>query len=623
MMTPGARICDQRFEFYGDKLVPTVIEGPFVDQITETSAIISWDTDQPVDGTVIVAGKGDFEATNKNAVHFEVTLTELQPGTTHNYSVQITDGSNTTNTRQFYFFTPAKNTTKFTFAVMGDSREGYGSGEYQYNGVNGYVQEALATAAFNNKAEFILHTGDMVNGYGDSALDFEMQLESFKDAVEDVGHYLPIYEMIGNHEVVINAYNSEDKTNLPYGYLMVDKEGDESGEAIFANEFVNPTNGPEPDNAAANVPEGKSLPPYKESVYHFDYGNSRFVIMNNNYWYNTYPEKFGGNLEGFVLDDQAEWLIDIFDQTKQDDSIEHVFLFAQEPMFPNGGQSKNSMWYNGGAADANGGWDRTHVVERRDEIWKAFIGTGKAVAANFGDEHNYSRTLITQDMHGADYEYPVWQMISGGAGAPYSADYRDDLPWSDNIAKTSTQYSYTLFQIDGSRVKYEAYNIKGHVIDSAELTVGTSRIASSSPTIDEDSTLSKAASEDSVGNPLESETIFESSTVSKNAKVVAGDEIETQFAIIPASEDIGEKMDLILVVSFGDNFYMLDGDEWVAWDEDFSKLQPFGKTDALPEVLDVSFSFVFDSGEYGFFIGYRNEDRAIVYNQEQLSIVVW
>jgi len=81
-------------------------------------------------------------------------------------------------------------------------------------------------------------------------------------------------------------------------------------------------------------------------------------------------------------------------------------------------------------------------------------------------------------------------------------------------------------------------------------------------------------------------------------------------------------MDLILVVSFGDNFYMLDGDEWVAWDEDFSKLQPFGKTDALPEVLDVSFSFVFDSGEYGFFIGYRNEDRTIIYNQEQLSILV-
>jgi hypothetical protein len=622
---PGARVYDQRFEFYGDKLVPTVVEGPFVDQITDTSAIISWDTDQPVNGTVKVKGKGNIDATTKNTTHFEVALTGLKPGTTYDYSVQLTGGSKTTNTREYYFKTPLTNATKFTFAVMGDSREGLGGGEYQYNGVNGYVQETLATAAFNKNAEFILHTGDMINGYGDDPIGYEMQLEAFKDSVEDVGHYIPIYEMIGNHEVVVNAYDSEDKTNLAYGFLMVDQEGENSGEYIFTQEFVNPDNGPDPDNAAANVPEGKSLPPYKESVYHFDYGNSRFVVMNNNYWYNSYPEKFGGGLEGFVMDDQTEWLIDIFNQTKADDSIEHVFLFAQEPMFPNGGQSKNSMWYQGGAAEDNGGWDRTHVIERRDEIWKAFVGTGKAVAANFGDEHNYSRTLITNgwpEGEKEDYEYPVWQMISGGAGAPYAADYKKELPWSDNVVKTSVQYSYTLFQIDGSRVKYEVYNIKGHLIDSAELTMDSSLVTSSSPTIYEDSIVSDATSENNAGEPLESETFFESSIVSANAEIVAGEEIETQFAIIPASEDIGEKVEIHLVVNSGDNYYMLDGDEWVTWDRDFSKLQAFGVIDELPEVLDVSFSFALNSGEYGFFIGYRKEDRTIVYNQEPLSISV-
>ena len=103
---------------------------------------------------------------------------------------------------------------------------------------------------------------------------------------------------------------------------------------------------------------------------------------------------------------------------------------------------------------------------------------------------------------------------------------------------------------------------------------------------------------------------------------MAGEEINIQFAIIPASEDVGKKMDLILVVNSGDDYYMLNGDEWVTWNRDFSELQVFGITDALPEVLNVSFDFVFASGEYGFFIGYRNGDRTIVYNQEPLSILV-
>jgi hypothetical protein len=621
---PAVRLYDQRFEFYNGQLVPTVIEGPFVDQITETSAIISWDTDQPVDGTVKVEGEGNFEATTKNATHFEVSLTGLKPGTTHPYLIQITDGSHTTETRQFFFSTPAENTTQFTFAVLGDSREGYGGGEYQYNGTNAQVMGALATNIFNQNAEFILHTGDMVNGYTDSAIDFEMQLESYKDSVENVGHYLPIYEMIGNHEVVVTAYNTgeDDKSHLAYGFLMADKEGDESGEVIFAQEFVNPANGPEPDNVSANVPEGKSLPPYLESVYHFDYGNSRFVVMNNNYWYNSYPEKFGGNLEGFVLDDQTKWLIDIFNQTKEDDAIEHVFLFAQEPMFPNGGQSTNAMWYNGGDADLNGGWDRTHVVERRDEIWKAFVDTGKAGAANFGDEHNYSRTLITKDRNGEDFAYPVWQMISGGAGAPYSADYKDDLPWSANVVKTSTQYGYTLFHVDGSRIKYESYNIHGHLLDSAELTMGSSLLTSSSPTVNEGATVSEATGRDNAGEPLESEAIFESSIISANAEKMTSEEIETQFTIIPASEDVGKKVELVLVVKFDDNYYMLDENEWVTWNfDDWSGLQAFEGLDELPEVLDVSFTFALAVGEYKFYIGYRLENGSIIYNEEPLRFV--
>jgi hypothetical protein len=379
----------------------------------------------------------------------------------------------TTTTRQYLFRTPAQDTAQFTFAVMGDSRASAGGGDYSYNGVNARVMGTLATRAFNQEAEFIVHTGDMINGGTTDVTDFEMQLRSFKDVVENVGHYIPIYEIMGNHETLVDYYSSGGS------YLLLDKEGEKSAEVIFANEFVNPTNGPEPDNVAANTPPGKSLPPYQESVYYFDYGNSRFVVMNNNYWWSTQPEKYGGNLEGYVLDDQMAWLTEVFSQTKADDSIKHVFLFAQEPLFPVAGHSRDAMWYSGGAPEHNDGFSRTYVIERRDEIWRAFVGTGKAVAGNFGDEHNYSRTYIAQDKDGNDFEYPVWQIISGGSGAPFSmletpaylaAFGLPPLPWSDNVMKFSTQMHYTLFKIDGSKVMLEVYNIDGHLIDSLELT---------------------------------------------------------------------------------------------------------------------------------------------------------
>ncbi|MCP4185384.1 MAG: hypothetical protein GY761_19085 [Hyphomicrobiales bacterium] len=468
MAKPAAvRFYDRHFKLYKGRLVPVVTEGPFVDQITETSAVISWDTDRPVEGTVVVEGEGDFPGTG-TASHFEVELSGLAPGNTYNYSVQITDGEDTTTTRQYFFRTPAEDATQFTFAVMGDSRSGLGGGEYDFNGVNALVVRSLATDALNKGAEFIVHTGDLIDGYTDSPLDFKMQLASYKDAVENVGHYIPMYEMMGNHEAVVKAYLTDDPA-VSYGMLQLTREGDESAEAIFGNQFVNPVNGPEPDNEAADTPEGKSLPPYRENVYYFDYGNCRFVVMNNNYWYSGLPENYGGNLEGYILDDQLEWVLDVFSQAKDDDSVEHLFLFAQEPLFPVGWQSHTGMWYNGGDPEDNKGFDRTYVPERRDVLWQAFVSTGKAVAGNFGDEHNYSRTFITKDRNGNDFERPAWQLVSGGAGAPFAAK-EAGMPWSDGMRTSTAQMHYTLMKVNGSIVMLEVYNIDGILIDIVELT---------------------------------------------------------------------------------------------------------------------------------------------------------
>ncbi len=470
--TPGMHFFDWRFGFRNGKIVPIVSEGPFVHEITSNSAIISWDSSVAANGTVIVDGK-KFKA-RKKAKHFEVPLTRLRAGKTHHYSIQLKDGKNTIESRKFYFKTPRKNARKYTFVVLGDNRGGNGGGEYNYNGTNSRIMRTLARAAFEKGAEFIINTGDMINGYTASALDFSMQLKAYKDAIEPIAHYIPFYSIMGNHEIAFDMYLDPASKKGGYSFhglpiILVDKEGKESSEALFAKEFVHPKNGPIPDRRAAKAPRGKTPPPYKENVYYFDYGTSRFVVMNNNYWVNTAPDVYGGNLEGYILDDQTKWLLDLFKKTKRDRKIKHLYIFAQEPMFPNGGHAADGMWYNGGAPDKNSGFDRRYVAKRRDQIWAAFVDTGKAVSGNFGDEHHYTRTLITRDRNGKKFKRPVWQLVSGGAGAPYAAGELSNTPWRKNVKKYDNRFHYTLFKVNGNHVTLEVYDINNILIERVKL----------------------------------------------------------------------------------------------------------------------------------------------------------
>ena len=448
------RFYDSRFTFENYELVPTISEGPFVDMVTETGAVISWDTDVPTDGLVRV-GVYDFESPAKMATHHEVEVSGLNPGQTYPYVVEVSDGTHTTRSREFSFQTVPLDATRFRFAIMSDSREGVGGGERAYNGVNYETLNEFMIDAYNNGANFILFGGDLVNGYTTSVEDFKMQFEAWKDAVEPVGHYIPIYEGMGNHEIVMDVYDDGSKYGIEF-----DKVGEESAEAVFASQFVNPTNGPEPETEGA--------PPYKENVYYFDYGNSRFISVNTNYWWCNQPEQYGGNLEGYVMDGQLEWIKGVLADAAADPNIIHIFLFAHEPAFPNGGHLKDAQWYHGGDPEKNNGIDRTYVVERRDELWQAISESGKAVAMFFGDEHNYNRTLIDAEVNPA-FVNPVWQIISGGAGAPFYG-WEKDTPWVNKVHFFSAQKNYCLITVDGDEVLLEVIGDADDVIDRMLLT---------------------------------------------------------------------------------------------------------------------------------------------------------
>ncbi len=445
---------DQRFAFHDTSIVPTIIEGPFVDMISETGAMISWETDLPVVGNVQINGRVIPSGTNTPTTHFEIPVAALQSGKTYPYHVEIKTDNFTPLSRDYAFRTPNHHTDSFSFVIMGDCRGGIGGGERDFNGVNLKTLRKFLIDTYHDGADFVLIAGDLVDGYTTSALDFQMQLKAFKNACEPVAHYLPIYEIMGNHDVTVDKYDDGTKWGIRF-----DKRGDVSSEAIFADVFVNPTNGP--------MPQVDGAPTYKENVYYFDYGNSRFIIMNNNYWWADRPEDLGGNLEGYVLDDQWEWLKKIFAETAANPSVEHLFLVAQEPMFPNSGHTKDAMWYYGGDPDKNWGHDRTYIVERRDEIWQAFVETGKAVAGLFGDEHGYCRMLVSPDFD-AKFTREAWHIVSAGAGAPYYNQTKD-VPWTDWVKAFSTQLNYALIKVDGHKVSLEARNFTGDIIDQAVL----------------------------------------------------------------------------------------------------------------------------------------------------------
>jgi hypothetical protein len=272
---------------------------------------------------------------------------------------------------------------------------------------------------------------------------------------------------MGNHDYPIDRFDDGSRSGV-----RLDKLGDASAEAVFARAFVNPTDGAEP--------EADGAPPYVENVYSFRRGNALFIVLNTNYWYSSDPARHGGNLEGYVLPRQIEWLRARIAAADGDSQITHVFVFAHEPPFPHGYHAGDAMWHDGGDTNGDGKVDGRDVaiVENRNTLWSIVASSPKSVALVAGDEHAYARILIDDTLpaghkRGLDgrevrFAHPVWHVTSGGAGAPFY-DRRTDLPWSARLETYSIQPHVALFRIDGARVDLEAVSATGQVIDTARL----------------------------------------------------------------------------------------------------------------------------------------------------------
>jgi phosphodiesterase/alkaline phosphatase D-like protein len=474
----------------------SLIQGPLINTSSDdtSTATISFETDEISTAVLFVKKKkgeelGPFESKLAGTRH-EIQVFGLKPDTEYLYYVEASNEQiGKAVTRKYMFRSaPAKGRSPVVFAFMSDSREGMGGGERAYMGLNLHVLSTCVRDAYRRGAQFLVFGGDLINGYNSDVEDFRLQLKAWKQAVEGFWRTRPVFTAMGNHEALINVFKDGTRAGLALDKWPYERQ---SAETIFAEEFMNPKNGPEPSDPRR--------PRYRENVYSFQYGPATLIAFNNNYWYTTCNYKkpetcrckdFGGSPEGYIMEDQLFWIEEVIARADEDVTTKYIFLFAQEPVFPCGGHVTDAMWWNGNnqirAYSKNSETalvepEPLGIVEVRNRLWRAVAQSKKVAAVMTGDEHAYHRTLLSSrtpvglfprdDLDGdgvldrfsthPDFTNPTWHITAGTAGAPFYN--REETPWEPSVF--SSQSGYLLIKIQEERVSSQFITVTGQVLD--------------------------------------------------------------------------------------------------------------------------------------------------------------
>lgn len=307
--------------------------------------------------------------------------------------------------------------SSFKFAVLGDSR---GKTTQINKDVLGKLLYNIKT--FHNP-EFILFAGDMILGRTTSRIDPTVNPDtkfilsnlidwkSFaKEAlnVPSLRNYL--FPVIGNHDYSNSKSFSEsmEAFNLAFSYLP----------SHCNHEF---------------------LPGYGKTVYYFDYGTCRFILLNTVF------------LNDQQIDKQILYGID----KKQQDLLESVlknsykqnnFVLLHCPIF-----GTKEAYYS-------------LPEDQRLSLFKIF-NKYNVTAIYAGHEHSYYRRFITNVFFSDDetLNTQVTQVTSGGGGAPL----KTPGPLTLNIIKGPLCiYEYGIIEVCNKAVISKFYDINGNCFDS-------------------------------------------------------------------------------------------------------------------------------------------------------------
>jgi hypothetical protein len=464
----GTMVYDGRVRFKGTgpfNIDVTMVEGPFVANVTPRQAVIWFQLDRLAPCAIVVADR--TVPCREGEARQEITVGQLRPGTDYRYHVRYGDHEETYGFRT----APAAGTRQpFVFAYASDSRGGQGGGDRNFSGPNAYVLRRLMAVTQVRRAAFMQFTGDLVGGYVQSPDALAFELANWKRAIEPQAHWFPVYTTMGNHDSVLREFMGEGGRSVRIDRFPFETE---SSEAVFARELVNPENGPASEDGSALDPDPGAIdfPSYRRNVYWYQYDNVAMVVLNSNYWYapslQQTPQS-GGNLHGYLMDNQMAWLALTLAALERNATVDHVFITTHTPMFPNGGHVGDAMWYNGsntprpvvaGTPAAKG------IIERRDDLLTLIQRHPKVLAVLTGDEHNYNRMRLDAavpiypegwDKPRVRLRRPFFQINNGAAGAPYYA--QDQTPWSAFVRGFSTQHAICLFYVEGPRVRLDTVN---------------------------------------------------------------------------------------------------------------------------------------------------------------------
>jgi acid phosphatase type 7 len=169
-----------------------IIKGPYLQNVTETSVVIMWETDAYSDSTVSYNG-GTKTDSSLVTIH-EIQLTGLYPGRQYYYTVaSAIAGEIPVTSDQSEFSCAPDSAQPFRFAVFGDTQP-LTDFTTITNVINGII---------GSNPDIVLHTGDLVwdgTVYNNWA--------KFFDPSSALMNNTPLFPVMGNHEIFSPNYET-------------------------------------------------------------------------------------------------------------------------------------------------------------------------------------------------------------------------------------------------------------------------------------------------------------------------------------------------------------------------------------------------------------------------------
>ena len=398
---------------------------PFANVLDSNTAVVAWKVNKKPDIAIVEYGlkglKRRVEVRPKSA-RIEVKLSDLTPSQIYAYRTITILGNDTLVGPISTIKTPRRQGERFKFVVLSDSRTNWHwPNPYdQLNGVAAYSLRHALAEAMRHDPDFIIFMGDLIQGYTSDTTYARIQFETWLHSAWTANSKVSIYEAVGNHDASSPLVQIDRRNHY-------DPPPPNSAEDLWAEIFVLPTNGPE---------SADTMPPYKENVYSFDWGDAHFVILNCDYLYH----RVDGRRSPAALDSvQLAWLRSDLERNRD----KRIFVVYHEPIFP--------MSLRGGEFEQ----------DMADTLLKLFSDYGVQAVLN-GHEHLYARLRIDSTLSNV-VKHPFRQIISGRAGAP---KYRVNTErYGENLESFSQLMHYVVIEVSASGVHYQVYDLDGNLID--------------------------------------------------------------------------------------------------------------------------------------------------------------